>query len=96
VAPALGVRIRTALIQVGDLLMNTANNGTGPSVKEIKETVNEKVDQLKTRVIDVKDEAIERGNALVDRATDYIKANPFKAVGIAFGAGYLGMRLFRR
>jgi len=28
--------------------------------------------------------------------TDLIKAHPLKAVGIAFGAGYLGMRLLRR
>ena len=25
-----------------------------------------------------------------------IKANPIKAVGLAFGVGYIGMRLFRR
>jgi hypothetical protein len=25
-----------------------------------------------------------------------IKAHPIKAIGIAFGAGYVGMRLFRR
>ena len=37
-----------------------------------------------------------RGNAVVDKATDFIKANPLKAVGIAFGIGYVGMRLFRR
>ena len=35
----------------------------GTTVNELKETVNEKVDQLKTRVIDVKDQAIDRGPA---------------------------------
>lgn len=55
-----------------------------------------KVDQLKAKAIDVKDEAMTRGNKLVDQAADFIRANPLKAVGIAFGVGYIGMRLFRR
>lgn len=55
-----------------------------------------KVDQLKAKAIDVKDEAMTRGNKLVDRTADFIRANPLKSVGIAFGVGYLGMRLFRR
>ena len=56
----------------------------------------EKVDQLKSRVVEVKDQAMAKGNAVLDRATDFIKENPLKAVGIAFGVGYIGMRLFRR
>lgn len=55
-----------------------------------------KVDQLKHKALDVKEQAMTRGNALVDRTTGFIRANPLKAVGIAFGVGYIGMRLFRR
>ena len=56
----------------------------------------ETVHALKDRAKDVKQQAVERGNAFVDRAIELIKANPLKAVGIAFGVGYIGMRLFRR
>ena len=56
----------------------------------------QKVDALKTKVIEAKDQAIGRGSALLDRATEMIRANPLKSVGIAFVAGYVGMRLFRR
>lgn len=56
----------------------------------------EKVDHLKAKAIDVKEQAVTRGNALVDQAASFIRANPLKAVGIAFGVGYIGMRLFRR
>lgn len=56
----------------------------------------ERVDKIKHRVIDAKDQAVSRGNAVMERFTDYVRANPIKAVGIAFGAGYIGMRLFRR
>lgn len=66
------------------------------SVKGLVDQGGEKVDAIKTKVIDVKDQAMERGNALLDGATDLIKAHPFKAIGVAFAAGYVGMRLFRR
>lgn len=56
----------------------------------------EKVDHLKTKVVEVKDQAMAKGNAFIDGATDFIKSNPLKAVGIAFAVGYIGMRLFRR
>ena len=56
----------------------------------------ERAESIKARAIEVKDGALSRGNALIERTTAVIKANPLKAVGIAFGAGYLGMRLFRR
>ncbi len=65
------------------------------SVKGLVDQGSEKVDAIKTKVIDVKDEAMTRGNALLDGATDLIKAHPFKAVGIAFAAGYIGMRILR-
>jgi ElaB/YqjD/DUF883 family membrane-anchored ribosome-binding protein len=56
----------------------------------------EKVEQIKSRVVEVKDQAMAKGNAFLDRATEMIRANPLKSVAIAFGVGYIGMRLFRR
>lgn len=76
---------------VGDRL-----EGIKDSVKGLVEKGGARADEIKTRVIEVKDQAMTRGNAFVDQAGDFIKANPLKAVGIAFGLGYVGMRLFRR
>jgi ElaB/YqjD/DUF883 family membrane-anchored ribosome-binding protein len=56
----------------------------------------QKVDAIKHKVVEVKDQAIDRGSDLLDRTTALIKAHPIKSVAIAFGAGYIGMRLFRR
>jgi ElaB/YqjD/DUF883 family membrane-anchored ribosome-binding protein len=56
----------------------------------------QRVDAFKSRVIEAKDQAFTRGNDMLERTAGLIKAHPFKAVGIAFAAGYLGMRLFRR
>ncbi|MBA3464373.1 MAG: hypothetical protein H0T46_30760 [Deltaproteobacteria bacterium] len=66
------------------------------SVKGLVDKGEQKAAAIKTKAIEVKDEAFSKGNAVLDQATDMIKANPFKAVGIAFAVGYVGMRLFRR
>ena len=91
--------------------MNNGNNsntsGTGVQdhsrMDSIKDSVKGLVDQgqdkakaIKERVVEVKDQAVTRGSEYMDRATELIKLHPLKAVGIAFGVGYLGMRLFRR
>jgi len=81
----------------------TATHGVEDKIDQIKDSVKgfvdqgaQRVDAIKNKVVDVKDQAFTRGNDLVDRVSDLVKAHPLKAVGIAFGAGYLGMRLFRR
>ena len=64
--------------------------------KDFVDQGSEKVDQIKHRVVEVKDQAMARGNAFLDNVTSLVKANPLKSVAIAFGIGYIGMRLFRR
>jgi len=78
------------------------SQGMNEKVEQIKESVKgvveqgaQKVDQLKSRVIEVKDQAMSRGSDMLDRTCDLIKAHPIKSVAIAFAAGYFGMRLFR-
>ncbi len=66
------------------------------SVKGFVDQGAQHVDAIKSKVVHVKDQALTRGNDLVDRLADLVKAHPLKAVAIAFGAGYLGTRLFRR
>jgi ElaB/YqjD/DUF883 family membrane-anchored ribosome-binding protein len=78
---------------------NTANEKLGAIKDKVKGLVDqgeEKVDQIKHKVIEVKDQAVTRGSSILGRVESFIKANPLKAVGIAFGVGYVGMRLFRR
>jgi ElaB/YqjD/DUF883 family membrane-anchored ribosome-binding protein len=77
--------------------------GADDKIDAIKDTVKgfveqgaHTVDAIKSRVVDAKDQAFDRGGDAIARMTELIKAHPLKAVGIAFGAGYLGMRLFRR
>ncbi|HEU4732838.1 MAG TPA: hypothetical protein VFT22_33315 [Kofleriaceae bacterium] len=81
----------------------SATQGVDERIDSLKETVKglvdqgaQKVETIKNRVVDAKDQAFTRGNDVLDRAAAIIKANPLKSVAIAFGAGYIGMRLFRR
>jgi ElaB/YqjD/DUF883 family membrane-anchored ribosome-binding protein len=81
----------------------SASHGVDEKIDSLKETVKgfvdqgaQKVDAIKTKVVEAKDEAFTRGSNALDRATAMIKAHPMKSVAIAFAAGYLGMRLFRR
>jgi ElaB/YqjD/DUF883 family membrane-anchored ribosome-binding protein len=66
------------------------------SVKGIVDQGAQKAEAIKTKVVEVKDRAFDRGSDALDSLTSMIKAHPLKAIAIAFGAGYIGMRLFRR
>ena len=83
--------------------MLSGTEGTTSTMENLKETVRGIVDQgqdqmnaIKDRVIDAKRHAVDRGGAYLERFTDLIRANPLKSVGLAFGIGYVAMRLFRR
>jgi len=83
--------------------VGSATRTVDERLDSMKHTVKDGVDQgaqraeaLKSRMIDAKDQALRRGNDMLDRAVELIKAHPLKAVGIAFATGYIGMRLFRR
>jgi len=83
-------------------ITDTANRADD-KVDSIKEAVKglvdqgaQRVDEIKNKAFEAKDQVIDRGSDMLDNLTNVIKANPIKAVAIAFGAGYIGMRLFRR
>ena len=70
--------------------------GIKESVKGFVDKGGQRVDEIRTKVVEVKDEAVTRGNQVLDQAVVFIKANPMKSIGLAFGVGYFAMRLFRR
>lgn len=86
----------TTTAETGTTRFEERVEGIKESVKGFVDKGEKRVDEIRTKVVEVKDQAMTRGSAILDQATDFIKANPMKAVGIAFGIGYVGMRLFRR
>ena len=48
------------------------------------------------KAVDVKDVVADRGSDALSYAIKAIKSRPLVAIGVAFGVGYLAMRLTRR
>lgn len=65
------------------------------SVRGLVDNTQQRAADIKKRALGVKNDAMSRGHAVLDRTSDLIKENPLKAVAIAFGVGYIGMRIFR-
>lgn len=83
--------------------IESAAQGVDDKIDSLKDTVKgivdqgaQRVDAFRSKVVDAKDQAVSRGSDVIDRASSMIKAHPLKAVAVAFGVGYVGMRLFRR
>jgi ElaB/YqjD/DUF883 family membrane-anchored ribosome-binding protein len=53
----------------------------------------ETVDSIKSRVGDMSQSISENGAAVMKKASSFIEGAPVKAVAIAFGLGYLAMRI---
>jgi ElaB/YqjD/DUF883 family membrane-anchored ribosome-binding protein len=66
------------------------------SVKGVVDRGAQKAEAIKNKVVEAKDQALHRSSEGLDRLAELVRAHPLKAVGIAFGLGYVGMRLFRR
>jgi ElaB/YqjD/DUF883 family membrane-anchored ribosome-binding protein len=60
---------------------------------ETVDAIKAKVDDLKTRVGDVSGTVKDGGAAAYDKTVSFIQANPFKSLAIAFGIGYVAMRI---
>ena len=86
---------------------NRNGNGTGAmaphrldairdSVKGLVDQGHDKVTAIKDKVVDLQSKAKDQGGKAFDKVSDLVKAHPFAAIGIAFGVGYIAMRLVRR
>jgi ElaB/YqjD/DUF883 family membrane-anchored ribosome-binding protein len=81
-------------------------NGTGAfedrmgalkdSVRNLVDAGGERAGHIKEKLIDAKDVAMDRGGAAMNRVGALIKEHPIAAIGIAFGVGYLTIRLLRK
>lgn len=65
-------------------------------VESVVETVKTRAASLGDKASEMKTSAVESTTAFISKATTLIKEHPIAATGIAFGAGYLVMRLLRR
>jgi ElaB/YqjD/DUF883 family membrane-anchored ribosome-binding protein len=72
------------------------DGGIKEQLKHVVEAGQEKAEVIKDKIVDAKDAVVERAGSMKTSLADRIKSNPLASVGIAFGVGYLAMRIFRR
>lgn len=82
--------------------MNNRNmtEDTAPNLDAIKDSVQTLIDHgseaagdIKARVGEVAGEAREKLDVALDKAETFIGDHPLKALGLAFGVGYVAMRI---
>lgn len=81
--------------------MATMNkNGTAATASEkldeLKENVRTQAGVLKERAVDLKNTVVERGGDTLTKVSDLIKEHPIAAIGVAFGIGYITVRMLRK
>jgi ElaB/YqjD/DUF883 family membrane-anchored ribosome-binding protein len=66
------------------------------SVRGLVDFSSERADKLKGKMLDVKDTVVASSRSGVNRLGEMIKDHPIAAIGIAFGLGYITIRMMRR
>lgn len=72
-----------------------AKHNQPASAESLIDTATGKLDAAKDAVVEAKDNVIKQGGEYIASARKLITDNPFMAVGIAFGVGYVAMRIRR-
>jgi ElaB/YqjD/DUF883 family membrane-anchored ribosome-binding protein len=88
--------LNTVIRDAESLLKATAAQ-TGEKIDEVRARAEESVQLAKARLVGIEDEALERARELAKDADNYVRGNPWGAVGVAAGIGLvLGLLLGRR
>lgn len=66
------------------------------NLKHLVEQMATTAAEVKGRTIDIKQQTSSKASSLAARAARVIQDHPIAAIGVAFGAGYLVVRLIRR
>jgi ElaB/YqjD/DUF883 family membrane-anchored ribosome-binding protein len=87
----------TSVVRDAEGLLRATAAQTGEKVQEVRARAEESLRHAKARLASVEQEALEKARALAGDADEYVRGNPWQAVGIAAGIGLvLGLLLSRR
>jgi ElaB/YqjD/DUF883 family membrane-anchored ribosome-binding protein len=87
----------TAVIRDAENLLRATATQTGEKVEEMRARAEESVRAAKQRLAGIEEEAIEHARAFAGEADQYVRTNPWQAIGIAAGVGLvLGLLMTRR
>ena len=87
----------TAVIRDAESLLRATAAQTGDKVDEIRTRAEESVRQAKERLAGIEEETLQHARVLAGEAEEYVRGNPWQALGIAAGIGIvLGLLMTRR
>lgn len=88
--------LKVVIADAEELLRATANQA-GEKIAEIRVKAEENLRNAKIRLARAEQALVERTKAAARATDDYVRANPWRAVGIAAGAGFIvGLLVGRR
>ena len=87
----------TTVIRDAENLLRATAAQTGDRVEEIRARAEESVRQAKARLDGIEEEALKHARVLAGEADEFVRGNPWQAIGIAAGVGLvLGLLMTRR
>jgi ElaB/YqjD/DUF883 family membrane-anchored ribosome-binding protein len=88
--------LQTVIGDAESLLRETAQQG-GERIREVRMRAEESVRAAKERLAGIEQDAIQRAQAIAGDTNDFVRSNPWQAVGIAAGVGLvLGILIMSR
>lgn len=91
------VRDLKAVIEDAEALLQATAAQTGDRIDGLRARASESLEQAKARLRATEDEALEQVREAAANANEYVRANPWQAVGVAAGVGLLlGLLISRR
>lgn len=80
-----------------EALIRATSAQTGEKIQEVRARAEESLQQARTRLSAIEDEAYQRAREVADATEGYVRENPWQSLGIAAGIGVLvGLLLSRR
>ena len=87
----------TAIVRDAESLLRATASQGGEKMEEVRAKAEESLRQAKDRLKGFEEEAVAKARAIADDAEEYVRDNPWQAVGIAAGIGLvLGLLMARR
>ena len=86
-----------AVVADAEALLRATAGHAGEKIQEARTRAEESLAAARERLVDTEDDALRQARELVSNGEEYVRQNPWAAVGIAAGVGVLvGLLLGRR
>ena len=84
------------LLQQAEALLRQATNGSQDQAGELRKNAEELLEKVRSSSQTLQEEAVDKAKQVGDVAQNYVKENPWKAVGVAASLGLMIGALMRK